>query len=100
MASELTTDNLTGQKVPNLPLSATDGTHVDLGALSGVTVVYAYPRTSPPDQAPIEAGTRYQAHEVAPLSQKVLQHITTLSSRLVLRVFSVFQLKVPTIKEN
>lgn len=33
----------------SITLPATDGTTVDLAALSGYTVVYAYPRTSPPN---------------------------------------------------
>lgn len=36
-----------------VPLPATDGSVVDLAALAGCTVVYAYPRTSPPGEAPI-----------------------------------------------
>ncbi|WP_033067246.1 peroxiredoxin [Thalassospira australica] len=39
---------LTGQILPALPLSATDGSSVDLSELSGRTVVYAYPRTAKP----------------------------------------------------
>ncbi|MEH6445202.1 MAG: peroxiredoxin [Oceanospirillaceae bacterium] len=47
-------DNLTGQTVPNLVLMATDGSKIDLAALAGISVVYAYPRTSPPNQPPIK----------------------------------------------
>ncbi|MEZ5912981.1 MAG: peroxiredoxin [Paracoccaceae bacterium] len=39
--------------MPSLRLPATDGRPVDLSALPGVTVVYAYPRTSPPDAPPL-----------------------------------------------
>jgi peroxiredoxin len=35
-------------KVPSIPLPATDGTTVDLSALAGLVVVYAYPRTGIP----------------------------------------------------
>jgi len=35
-------------RVPSLPLPATDGTTVDLSALPGRVVVYAYPRTGIP----------------------------------------------------
>ena len=45
---------LTGRHMPGIALAATDGGTVDLSARSGVTVVYAYPRTSPPDAPPIE----------------------------------------------
>lgn len=43
-----------GTPLPTLSLPATDGTVVDLSALTGTTVIYAYPRTSPPDEPPIE----------------------------------------------
>jgi peroxiredoxin len=42
--------HLPGMKLPSLPLPATDGSMVDLAALKGRTVVYAYPRTGVPDQ--------------------------------------------------
>jgi peroxiredoxin len=35
-------------RVPSIPLAATDGTSVDLPSLSGLVVVYAYPRTGIP----------------------------------------------------
>src|SRR3546814_11065816 len=37
--------HLRGKELPSVPLPATDGSTVDLAALSGLTVVYAYPRT-------------------------------------------------------
>lgn len=37
--------HLSGSQVPSVPLPATDGTSVDLSALAGRTLVYAYPRT-------------------------------------------------------
>ena len=40
--------HLFGMRMPSLALSATDGTTVDLSSLSGLTVVYAYPRTGIP----------------------------------------------------
>jgi peroxiredoxin len=43
-------DHLTGTAVPSVPLPATDGRAVDLAALGGLTVVYAYPMTGRPDQ--------------------------------------------------
>lgn len=44
------TRHLPGMKLSSLPLRATDGAMVDLAALKGRTVVYAYPRTGVPDQ--------------------------------------------------
>jgi peroxiredoxin len=40
--------HLVGAKVPSIPLQATDGGTVDLSALRGRIVVYAYPRTGRP----------------------------------------------------
>jgi peroxiredoxin len=42
--------HLEGRKLPSLTLVATDGSEVDLAALSGRTVVYIYPRTGRPGQ--------------------------------------------------
>lgn len=49
-------DHLPGTTVPSLTLSATDGTAVDLSALSGRTVVYCYPKTGRPDKDVIPDG--------------------------------------------
>ena len=48
-------DHLPGMRLPALALPATDGSAVDLSALSGRSVVYVYPRTGRPDR-PIPAG--------------------------------------------
>jgi peroxiredoxin len=45
--------HLTGMRLPALLLPSTGGRAVDLSALSGRTVVYAYPRTGRPDQDPL-----------------------------------------------
>jgi peroxiredoxin len=44
--------HLTRLKLPSVPLAATEGSKVDLATLSGRTVVYIYPRTGVPGQAP------------------------------------------------
>jgi peroxiredoxin len=44
--------HLTGRTLPALALAATDGSRVDLSKLGGRTVVYVYPRTGVPGQAP------------------------------------------------
>ena len=46
-----TAAHLTGAKLPDLALAATDGSMVDLAGLTGRTVVYIYPRTGRPGQA-------------------------------------------------
>jgi len=42
--------HLTGGRLPDLALAATDGAEVNLSALAGRTVVYVYPRTGRPGQ--------------------------------------------------
>ena len=43
--------HLTGTKLPDLALPATDGAQVNLAGLNGRTIVYIYPRTGRPGQA-------------------------------------------------
>jgi peroxiredoxin len=43
--------HLTGARLPDLALAATDGATVNLARLAGRTVVYIYPRTGRPGQA-------------------------------------------------
>jgi hypothetical protein len=57
--------HLTGMRLPVLALPATDGSNVDLSALTGRTVVYIYPRTGRPRQAPRTVGTQSPALGVA-----------------------------------
>src|SRR5262245_10320950 len=45
--------HLTGAVLPQLALVATDGARVDLSALKGRTVVFAYPRTGEPGKQPL-----------------------------------------------
>jgi len=42
--------HLTGMALPSVVLAATDGRKIDLSRISGLVVVYAYPRTGVPDQ--------------------------------------------------
>lgn len=44
---------LVGQRLPEVSLSATDGTLIDLSRLDGTNVIYCYPRTSPQDGSSI-----------------------------------------------
>src|SRR5688572_2015563 len=44
--------HLAGMVVPSVPLPSTAGRMVDLDTMSGRVVVYAYPRTSRPGEAP------------------------------------------------
>ena len=45
------TRHLTGMRLPDLGLAATDGASVNLSRLKGRTIVYVYPRTGRPGQA-------------------------------------------------
>jgi peroxiredoxin len=45
-------NHLLGLSLPSMPLLSTAGRRVDMAALSGRTVIYAYPRTGRPDQEP------------------------------------------------
>lgn len=45
-------DHLPGMQLPSVPLRSTAGTLVDLATLPGRTVVYCYPRTGRPNEAP------------------------------------------------
>jgi peroxiredoxin len=42
--------HLPGTRIPHVPLSATDGSTVDLAAVPGTVVVFAYPRTGRPGE--------------------------------------------------
>lgn len=44
-------DHLTGLRLPHVTLPATDGTHLDLAALTGKVPMYLYPMTGTPGQA-------------------------------------------------
>jgi len=49
-AADGAADHLAGSVLPSVGLPATDGRTVDLAALAGLSVVYAYPMTGRPDQ--------------------------------------------------
>lgn len=44
-------DHLTGLRLPHVTLPATDGTHLDLAALTGKVAMYLYPMTGTPGPA-------------------------------------------------
>jgi peroxiredoxin len=45
--------HLAGTRIPSVPLPATDGSTVDLAAVPGLAVVFAYPRTGRPNDPPL-----------------------------------------------
>jgi len=46
-------DHLKGATIPSVALTATDGRQIDLGALPGRIVVFAYPRTGEPGRVSV-----------------------------------------------
>jgi peroxiredoxin len=47
--------HLPGMRVPHIALPATTGDAIDLGAIAGIAVVFAYPRTGQPGVEPLVA---------------------------------------------
>ena len=47
------TDHLRGMRVPRVPLLATNGDMIDLAAIGGTVVIFAYPRTGRPGVDPL-----------------------------------------------
>lgn len=81
---------LTGATLPDVTLSATDGSSVALARLEGLTVIYAYPRTSPPDAAPIPGWDDIPgARGCTPQSCGFRDHHAALRAAGVSRVFGL-----------
>lgn len=82
--------HLPGLRVPSVPLPATSGDTVDLSALPGRVVVYAYPRTSRPDQPGIEGWDAIPgARGCTPQSCAFRDHFAELRGLGVRAVFGV-----------
>lgn len=47
--------HLTNATIPSVPLAATSGSSVDISSLSGLTVVFCYPRTGAPNETIADA---------------------------------------------
>jgi len=84
------TRHLTGTRLPDLALGATDGSQVNLSRLAGRTVVYAYPRTGEPGKPPIDGWDAIPgARGCTPQSCGFRDHHATLKSLGVARVFGL-----------
>ncbi len=82
--------HLAGLKVPALALPATDGTTIDLSALSGRTVVYLYPRTGVPGEPSPDGWDAIPgARGCTPQSCSFRDHHAELSRLGVARVFGL-----------
>jgi peroxiredoxin len=82
--------HLAGVKLPPLPLAATDGSSVDLSKFSGRTVVYIYPRTGVPGQAPPDGWDQIPgARGCTPQSCSFRDHFAELKRLGVARLYGL-----------
>jgi len=82
--------HLTGMRLPVLALPATDGSDVDLSALTGRTVVYIYPRTGRPGQDPPDGWDAIPgARGCTPQSCSFRDHFAELRSLGVAQLFGL-----------
>ncbi len=82
--------HLIGMKLPPLPLPATDGSPIDLSALPGRGVVYAYPRTGEPGRDNPEGWDMIPgARGCTPQSCSFRDHFAELRSLGVMGLFGL-----------
>jgi peroxiredoxin len=82
--------HLTGMRLPDLALPATDGTSVSLGRLPGRTVIYIYPRTGVPGVNPPQGWDMIPgARGCTPQSCSFRDHFAELKALGVARVFGL-----------
>ncbi len=83
-------DHLTGTSLPSTPLTATDGSTVDVSKLTGRSVIYAYPMTGRPD-VPLPDGWDMipGARGCTPQSCAFRDHMTELTSLGVDHLFGL-----------
>lgn len=84
-------NHLLGMKIPDIELVATDGKTINLSKLSGTNVIYAYPRTGTPGQAPLfdDWDLIPGARGCTPQSCAFRDHFTELKSLGVKHVFGL-----------
>jgi len=84
------TRHLAGMVLPTVPLSATDGSLIDLATLRGRTVVYVYPRTGRPGESPPDGWDAIPgARGCTPQSCSFRDHFADLGRLGVARVFGL-----------
>lgn len=82
--------HLAGMRLPPVPLPATDGSTVDLSALPGRVVVYAYPRTADPEGGSPEGWDGIPgARGCTPQSCAFRDHFTELQAFGVTHLFGL-----------
>jgi peroxiredoxin len=83
-------DHLTGMRLPDLALPATDGADVNLSKLTGRSVVYIYPRTGVPGIDPPAGWDMIPgARGCTPQSCSFRDHFAELNGLGVARVFGL-----------
>src|SRR5262249_55398316 len=82
--------HLAGLRLPSLALAATDGSHVDLAALGGRTIVYIYPRTRRPRQPPLDGWDHIRgARGCTPQSCSFRDHFAEIRTLGVAHLFGL-----------
>jgi peroxiredoxin len=82
--------HLTGHKLPDIALAATDGTSVNLCKLAGRSVVYVYPRTGEPGKpSPDRWDAIPGARGCTPQSCGFRDHFSELKKLGVVRVYGL-----------
>ncbi len=82
--------HLPGLRLPSVPLPATDGSMVDLSALPGRVVIYAYPRTAAPEGGSPEGWDAIPgARGCTPQSCAFRDHFTELQALGVTHLFGL-----------
>ncbi len=83
-------NNWLGMTLPSVRLAATTGENIDISKLRGITVVYTYPRTSPPNEPPIEGWDQIQgARGCTPQSKGYADRYTDLKQAGVGAIFGL-----------
>jgi peroxiredoxin len=84
------TAHLTGHKLPDIALAATDGTSVNLSTLAGRLVVYIYPRTGEPGKPSPDGWDAIPgARGCTPQSCGFRDHFRELNNLGVVRVYGL-----------
>lgn len=82
--------HLTGAHPPAVGLHASDGSLIDLSSLTGLTVVYVYPRTGRPDQSVLDGWDMIPgARGCTPQSCAFRDHFTELRQAGVRHLFGL-----------
>lgn len=83
-------DHLVGLRLPSIELTSTDGRLLDLSALCGLTVIYAYPMTGRPDaKLPEGWDTLPGARGCTPQACAFRDHFSEISAMGVSHLFGI-----------